>query len=52
VRVGAEQQVPYFVRDGETDKRRHVEGGFTGEPGNAIRVNRGERPCAGRRINQ
>jgi hypothetical protein len=52
VRIGAEQQMPYFVRDGETDKRRHVDGGFTGEPGNAICVNRGERPCARRRVNQ
>ena len=42
----------YFVRDRETDQRRHLDAGFIREPGNAIGVNRGERPCAGRRVNQ
>ena len=52
MRVGAEQQMPYFVRNREADKRRHVDAGFIGEPGNAIGVNRGERPCAGCRVNE
>ena len=52
VRVGAEQEVPYFVSDGETDQRRYVGARLAREPGHAIRVDRGERPCAGRRVNQ
>jgi len=50
--IGAEQEVCYFVRDGETDKRRHVGSRLARKPGHAIRIDRGERSCAGRRVNQ
>jgi hypothetical protein len=52
VRVGAEQEVSYFVRDGEADKRRHVGCRFAGEPRDTIRVDRGERSRSGRCIDQ
>jgi len=52
VRIGAEQEVSYFVRDRETDKRRHVGSGFAGEPRDTIRVDRGERSRSGRCIDQ
>ena len=52
MRIGAEQEVSYFVRDGETDKRRHVGSRFASEPRDTIRVNRCERSCAGRCIDQ
>jgi len=50
--IGAEQKVSNFVRDGETDKRRHIGSRLAGEPSHAIRVNCGERSCAGRGVNQ
>ena len=50
--IGAEQEVSYFVRNGETDKRRGVGSRRAREPGDAIRVDRRERPRAGRRVNQ
>ena len=44
--------MPYFVRDGETDKRRHVGPCLIREPGHAIRVNRRKRPGASRRVDE
>jgi len=52
VRIGAEQQMPYFVRDRETHKRRRVDGRLTGQPSHTIGINRGECACAGRRVNE
>jgi hypothetical protein len=52
VRIGAEQQMPYFVRDSQTDKRRHVGFCVIREPGHAVGVNRGKRAGAGGRVNQ
>jgi hypothetical protein len=50
--IGAEQEVTYFVRDRKTDKRGDVGSRLACKPGHAIRIDRGERPCADRRVNQ
>jgi hypothetical protein len=42
----------YFMGDGESDKRGHVGARVASEPGHAIRVDRRERPRAGRRVNE
>ena len=52
MRVGAEKQMPYFVRNRGTDKRRHVDGRLTREPGNAVGINRRECAGTGRRVNE
>jgi hypothetical protein len=50
--IVAEQQMPYFVRDGETDKRRHVGFCRIREPGHAVCVNGRERSGASGGVNQ
>lgn len=42
----------YFMSDGESDKRGHVGARLAREPGYTIRVDRRERPRAGRRVNE
>jgi hypothetical protein len=44
--------MPYFVCDGQTDKRWHVGFCLTREPGHTVGVNRGKRSGAGRGVNQ
>lgn len=52
VRIRAEEQMPYFVRDGKSKHRREICAGPRGQPLDAIDEHRRQGPLTGLRVDE